>query len=890
MSIVISDTSRLIQYSASAGQTAFTIPFVFLADADIKAYKRGATDTPDDTADLLTITTDYTLSGAGNAAGGTLTLTSGATLNDVVTIVGDDAVGRSSFYTTDVTADALNEDFEKQTIFNRLNETLRAERMLYYQRSAVIADKDRELVTLGALEGWRKNSGNTAFEAVTVLSNVVDDTSPQLGGNLDLNSNNITGTGQWQGTEIGVAYGGTGATTASAARTNLGAQVQDAKLDAIISNATNAVLCQTGASTIVGRTLTGTSNRIDITNGDGVSGNPTFTVSSTFDFPGTATIATAPTVGNSVVNKTYADGLFTGTWLDAISGFVDFTTAEPGGPSVGDRYVNTVTGTSSGTAQSVTANYIYEWNGATWTETIPSTSDKIWDEVANKNYIYSSSGSWVQFGETDTFLALQDTPSAYTTAYSLYQVNSAADAVAESGTQLTEPGANNFTITRGTTAFDCQADLTITATCTLDQDLQQSASPTFAGATLSGLSAQGVVKNSVAGLLSTEAQLALADGGTAIDSSGATDGQLLIGGSASNDLQLATLTAGSNIDITNGTNSITVAANVSNPFNLAVGADFRVSPWSEGTSITAATTPANSDDTYVVDCWNLLSDGNDIIDITQDTDDTFLATVQTANKKFGIIQFVENARALPAIGGTVSVSVEAKGTGDVDEVRIGILAWDSTSDTVTSDVVSAWENAATNPTLVANWTYENTPSAHNLTGSFQTFKEEAVDIDTANTTNIAIFIWTNVTDASATDTLSIRRVQVEVSSSAGSFLHRSAQEEQELVARYYQKSFAAATAPAQNAGVAGAMRFTAAGGGVFAYTVPYIPRMRVSPTVTTYNPSAANSSARNLSDSTDTAINPLHASDRNHAIAPVGTDPTDADDVMTYHWVADARL
>ena len=38
-------------------------------------------------------------------------------------------------------------------------------------------------------------SGTLSFAALSGLSNVVEDTSPQLGGNLDLNSNDITGTG-----------------------------------------------------------------------------------------------------------------------------------------------------------------------------------------------------------------------------------------------------------------------------------------------------------------------------------------------------------------------------------------------------------------------------------------------------------------------------------------------------------------------------------------------------------------------------------------------------------------------------------------------------------------------------------------------------------------------
>ena len=41
------------------------------------------------------------------------------------------------------------------------------------------------------------------------MENVIDDLTPQLGGNLDLNSKNITGTGQFAGTSIASAVIGT---------------------------------------------------------------------------------------------------------------------------------------------------------------------------------------------------------------------------------------------------------------------------------------------------------------------------------------------------------------------------------------------------------------------------------------------------------------------------------------------------------------------------------------------------------------------------------------------------------------------------------------------------------------------------------------------------------
>jgi len=83
-----------------------------------------------------------------------------------------------------------------------------------------------------------------------------------------------------------------------------------------------------------------------------------------------------PSNGGDAANKTYVDAVASGiSWLSPVIDQIDFTTSEPGSPTVGDRYINTVTGTSSGTAQSVTADHIYTWNGASWTDYSPSTSD-----------------------------------------------------------------------------------------------------------------------------------------------------------------------------------------------------------------------------------------------------------------------------------------------------------------------------------------------------------------------------------------------------------------------------------------------------------------------------------------------------------------------------------
>ena len=211
------------------------------------------------------------------------------------------------------------------------------------------------------------------------------------------------------------------------------------------------------------------------------------------------------------------------------------------------------------------------------------------------------------------------------------------------------------------------------------------------------------------------------------------------------------------------------------------------------TSYTSANSE-NNDDVYVLDRFYILSDGNDTIDVTQTTTVPTGAKfsigldVETTNKKFGIAQIIENANCFDAIGGAVTLSFQAKvsSTTKLDNIKCAIVAWSGTADSVTSDIISAWEAEGTNPTLIANATYENTPANLNVTTNFATYSVTA-NVDTASTKNIIVFIWSDVTDTTAGDFLYVTNVQLEKGSTATSFDYRPYGTELVLCQRYFQR-------------------------------------------------------------------------------------------------------
>lgn len=205
--------------------------------------------------------------------------------------------------------------------------------------------------------------------------------------------------------------------------------------------------------------------------------------------------------------------------------------------------------------------------------------------------------------------------------------------------------------------------------------------------------------------------------------------------------------------------------------------DQRVGPYTSG---------RNNDDVYTLDHWNLISDGNDVFDVSQvavtdlpGSNYAIKLDVETA-KRGGIVQFLEAKDAQKFKGKTVSISFAVK-SANISAIRATVLSWASTADSITSDVVGTW---ADTPTWATNWADNATPADLTVTESWTTVKVEGIAIDESTVNNLALVIWTP-NEETIGDIVYISQVQMNVGSVALPFMPKSYAEEEADCKRFF---------------------------------------------------------------------------------------------------------
>lgn len=223
------------------------------------------------------------------------------------------------------------------------------------------ADAATARTTLGLVIGTNVQAQDTELSAIAGLTSAVDKgiqfTGAGTAGTFDLTS---AGRALLDDADASTQLSTLGFTTytktliddpdAATARATLGVslgsnvQAWDAGLDALAAFNTNGIIVQTANNTYVGRTLTGTANEITVTNGDGVSGNPTLSI------PTAVTLTGKTLTGGTHTGGTWSSGAITTSSATitggTITGITDLAVAD------GGTGVSTLTGIVKGNGTS----------------------------------------------------------------------------------------------------------------------------------------------------------------------------------------------------------------------------------------------------------------------------------------------------------------------------------------------------------------------------------------------------------------------------------------------------------------------------------------------------------------------------------------------------------
>ena len=358
-------------------------------------------------------------------------------------------------------------------------------------------------------------------------------------------------------------------------------------------------------------------------------------------------------------------------------------------------------------------------------------------------------------------------------------------------------------------------------------------------------------------------------------------------------------------------NSMTPTADSLQGFrNRIINGDMRIDQRNAGAAVTVnSNTPA-----YPVDRFfggGQATDG--VFTLDQNTTapagfvNSVVATVTTADASINATQYYLFNQY---IEGT-NVSDLAWGTASAKTVTLSFWTRSSLTGTFGGAISNSGQNRSypfTYSISVADtWEYKTITIAGDTSGTWLTNTGVGIrlhfDLGVGSTYRGTAGSWAGATYLGATGATSvigtlnatwyITGVQLEVGSVATPFERRPYGMELALCQRYYAKSFLQGTAPAQNVGsFAGATGIISVNPSTRVLMDVYLPVvMRAAPTVTFFNPSAANAQARDASASADcSSTGTFIVGDRNFVISTVGSGSSTQGNGLSVHWTANIEL
>lgn len=322
--------------------------------------------------------------------------------------------------------------------------------------------------------------------------------------------------------------------------------------------------------------------------------------------------------------------------------------------------------------------------------------------------------------------------------------------------------------------------------------------------------------------------------------------------------------------------------------NKLINGDMEV--WQRGTSIAVAASAT----AYAADRWYITTGANQASVIARQTGLTngsrYCARVQRNSGQTGTGAIVfgqpiptDILVALRGIKATISASLRSGAN------------WSPTSGNITMSLfVGTGAEAKRGGGFTGETTAAAVTTALGTTSAITLVSATSAAIIPTNAAQGELqFTWTPTGTAGTNDYVEIDEVQIELGSVASPFERVLFAEALMRCQRFYWKTFPYATTPAQSGGVTGAIstKVPIALGDPSVY-VQFPTRMRTTPTVTTYNPSAGNANWRDITAAADVTVSVDPGTTLGDSGVLIATSAVVATlaDILAIHLAADAEI
>lgn len=268
---------------------------------------------------------------------------------------------------------------------------------------------------------------------------------------------------------------------------------------------------------------------------------------------------------------------------------------------------------------------------------------------------------------------------------------------------------------------------------------------------------------------------------------------------------------------------------------------------------------------------------------------------QLAAQRCGALQVIGYDRTYAMRGEKIRFDFMAAAAPNMT-IRYAIIEWTGTADSVTKTIVNDWTSTNYTAGNFFTSTTKNILATGSLpiTGTGALCSIRATVGASAN--NLIVFFWSSATMAQF-ELFVVSDAWLVPDTLSAPFMSRPMADEIVLCQRYYQKSYDLDTAPGaanNNVGIRSLNLQATEASNVIAWTLPFHGRMRVAPTVTTYDYAGNSGKISELSSSFGVVTNNvtpsggvIHNGENGCGIAH---DPSGNIGGVMYHLTADAEL